>query len=60
MSIVHDRTRTAVRRHVAPGEAVPLHPEAGAFAGHDDFGIDALAAYRPTGKGQAERQVLIV
>ncbi|MFB4283677.1 DDE-type integrase/transposase/recombinase [Nonomuraea sp. MTCD27] len=26
MSIVYDRTKTVVRRHVAPGEAVPLHP----------------------------------
>ncbi|MGN9846489.1 hypothetical protein ACTMTI_51130 [Nonomuraea sp. H19] len=24
MSIVYDRTKTVVRRHVAPGEAVPL------------------------------------
>ncbi|MBB5936394.1 Mu transposase domain-containing protein [Streptomyces zagrosensis] len=58
MTIVYDRTKTVVRRHVAPGEAVPLHPEAVAFAGHYDF--DVLAAYRPTGKGRAERQVLIV
>jgi hypothetical protein len=28
MTIVYDRTKTVVRRHVAPGEAVPLHPEA--------------------------------
>ncbi|MER7819158.1 DDE-type integrase/transposase/recombinase, partial [Streptomyces sp. NPDC096153] len=34
MSIDYDRTKTVVRRHVAPGEAVPLHPEAVAFAGH--------------------------
>lgn len=60
MSIVYDRTKTVVRRHVAPGEAVPLHPEAVAFAGHYDFDIDALAAYRPTGKGRVERQVDIV
>jgi transposase len=51
MSIVYDRTKTVVRRHVAPGEAVPLHPEAVAFAGHYDFDIDVLAAYRPQGKG---------
>ncbi|MEV6674709.1 integrase core domain protein [Streptomyces sp. NPDC051162] len=43
-----------------PGEAVPLHPEAVGFAGHYDFDIDVLAAYRPTGKGRVERQVLIV
>ncbi|MFE9401515.1 IS21 family transposase [Streptomyces sp. NPDC006530] len=60
MSIVYDRTKTVVRRHVAPGEAVPLHPEAVAFAGHYDFDIDVLAAYRPTGKGRIERQVDIV
>lgn len=60
MSVVYDRTKTVVRRHVAPGEAVPLHPEAVAFAGHYDFDIDVLAAYRPQGKGRVERQVLIV
>ncbi|WP_452176593.1 IS21 family transposase [Kitasatospora saccharophila] len=60
MTIVYDRTKTVVRRHVAPGEAVPLHPEAVAFAGHYDFDIDVLAAYRPTGKGRVERQVSIV
>jgi hypothetical protein len=60
MTIVYDRTKTVVRRHVAPGEAVPLHPEAVGFAGHYDFDIDVLAAYRPTGKGRVERQVLIV
>ncbi|WP_457784803.1 hypothetical protein [Streptomyces mirabilis] len=60
MSIVYDRTKTVVRRHVAPGEAVPLHPEAVGFVGHDDFDIDEPAAYRPTGKGRVKRQVLIV
>jgi hypothetical protein len=59
-AIVYDRTKTVVRRHVAPGKAVPLHPEAVAFAGHYDFTIDVLAAYRPTGKGRVERQVTIV
>ncbi|WFE23298.1 IS21 family transposase [Solwaraspora sp. WMMD937] len=59
-AVVYDRTKTVVRRHVAPGEAVPLHPEAVAFAGHYDFDIDVLAAYRPTGKGRVERQVTIV
>ncbi|MGI5146844.1 IS21 family transposase [Plantactinospora sp. CA-294935] len=59
-SIVYDRTKTVVRRHVAPGVAVPLHPEAVAFAGHYDFDVDVLAAYRPTGKGRVERQVTIV
>ena len=40
---------------VAPGQAVPLHPEAVAFAGHYGFDIDVLAAYRPTGKGRVRR-----
>jgi len=56
-SVVYDRTKTVVQRHVAPGKAVPLHPEAVAFAGHYGFDIDVLAAYRPTGKGRVERQV---
>ena len=59
-SIVYDRTKTVVRRHVAPREAVPLHPEAAAFAAHYGFVIDVLAAHRPTGKGRVERQVAIV
>ena len=32
-AVVYDRTKTVVKRHVAPGLAVPLHPEAAAFAG---------------------------
>jgi transposase len=59
-SIVYDRTKTVIRRHVAPSAAVPLHPEAAAFAEHYGFAIDVLAAYRPTGKGRVERQVNIV
>jgi transposase len=59
-TIVYDRTKTVIKRHVAPGLAVPLHPEAAAFAAHYGFVIDPLAAYRPTGKGRVERQVLIV
>jgi len=59
-AVVYDRTKTVVKRHVAPGVAVPLHPEAVAFAEHYGFVIDVLAAYRPTGKGRVERQVLIV
>ncbi len=58
-TLVYDRTKTVVKRHVAPGVAVPLHPEAAAFAEHYGFTIDVLAAYRPTGKGRVERQVLI-
>ena len=59
-TIVYDRAKTVVKRHVRPREAVPLHPEAVAFAGHYGFGIDVLAAYRPTGKGRVERSVEIV
>lgn len=59
-ALVYDRTKTVVKRHVAPGAAVPIHPEAAAFADHYGFVIDVLAAYRPTGKGRVERQVLIV
>ena len=59
-SIVYDRTKTVVKRHVAPGEAVPLRTEAAAFAAHYGFVIDVAAAHRPTAKGRVERQVLIV
>jgi len=59
-SIVYDRTKTVIKRHVAPKLAVPLHPEAAAFAEHYGFSVDVLAAYRPTGKGRVERQVNIV
>jgi transposase len=33
-SIVYDRTKTVIKRHVAPKLAVPLHHEAAAFAEH--------------------------
>jgi len=59
-AIVYDRTKTIVKRHVRPGVAVPLHPDAAAFADHYGFTPDVLAAYRPTGKGRVERQVRIV
>lgn len=59
-TVVYDRTKTVVRRHVRPGHAVPLHPAAVAFSGHYGFEIDVLGAYRPTGKGRVERQVTIV
>lgn len=58
--IVYDRTRTVVRRHVGRGQATPLHPEAVAFASHDDFTIWLAAPYRAQTKGRVERQVEIV
>lgn len=59
-TLVYDRTKTVVKRHVAPRQAVPLHPEAAAFAEHYGFVCDVLGAYRPMGKGRVERQVDIV
>ena len=59
-SILYDRTKTVVRRHVGVGEAVPLHPEALAFGAHYGFSIHVAAAYRPQTKGRVERQVSIV
>jgi transposase len=59
-SIVYDRTKTVVRRHVGRGQATPLHPEAIAFASHYDFTIWLAAPYRAQTKGRVERQVEIV
>ncbi len=59
-SVLYDRTKTVVRRHVGPGQEVPLHPEALAFAAHYGFTIQVAAAYRPQAKGRVERQVAIV
>jgi transposase len=59
-TIVYDRTKTVIRRHVGRGQATPLHPEALAFAGHYDFAIWLAAPYRAQTKGRVERQVEIV
>jgi transposase len=59
-TIVYDRTKTVIRRHVGRGQATPLHPEAVAFAGHYDFAIWLAAPYRAQTKGRVERQVEIV
>jgi transposase len=56
-SIVYDRTKTVVRRHVGRDEATPLHPEAVAFADHYGFAIRLCAPYRPQSKGRVERVV---
>jgi transposase len=59
-TIVYDRTKTVVRRHVGRGQATPLHPEAVAFAAHYGFTIWLAAPGRPQTKGRVERQVEIV
>lgn len=48
-----------MRRHFAPGKAVPLQPQAVAFAGYYGFAIGVMAAFRTTGKGPVERYVEI-
>ncbi|HET7517886.1 MAG TPA: IS21 family transposase [Actinomycetes bacterium] len=59
-TIVYDRTKTVVRRHVGRGQATPLHPEAVAFAAHYGFAIWLAAPGRPQTKGRVERQVELV
>jgi hypothetical protein len=59
-TIVYDRTKTVVRRHVGRGQATPLHPEAVAFAAPYGFAIWLAAPYRAQTKGRVERQVEIV
>lgn len=54
MTIVYDRTMTVVRRHVAPGEEVPLHPEAVGFAGHYDSSAGtSRSGSRPSSAGSS-------
>jgi transposase len=59
-TILYDRTKTVVRRHVGRGQATPLHPEGVAFAAHYGFAIWLAAPGRPQTKGRVERQVQIV
>ena len=59
-TIVYDRTKTVVRKHVRRNQEVPLHPEAIAFAAHYGFSIVVAPARRPQFKGRVERQVAIV
>jgi transposase len=56
-SILYDRTKTVVRRHVGRDEATPLHPEAVASADHYGFVIRLCAPRRPQSKGRVERMV---
>jgi transposase len=58
-TILYDRTKTVVRRHVGRGQLVPLHPEALAFAAHYGFSIRLCEGYRPQTKGRVERAVEI-
>jgi transposase len=58
-TVLYDRTKTVVRRHVGRDEATPLHPEAVAFADHYGFAIRLCAPYRPQSKGRVERVVEI-
>lgn len=55
-SIVYDRVATVVRRHVAPGKAVPLQPEAVAFAGHYGYGPMCRSWDRRAGRAPADGQ----
>ncbi len=59
-TIVYDRTKTVVRKHVRRNQEVPLHPEAMAFAAHYGFAIMVAPARRPQFKGRVERQVSVV
>lgn len=60
VSIVYDRTKTVVKKHVRRHVEVPIHPEAVAFAAHYGFAIVVAPARRPQFKGRVERQVKIV
>jgi transposase len=59
-TIVYDRTKTVMRKHVRRNVDVPLHSEAIAFAAHYGFAIGVAPARRPQFKGRVERQVAIV
>jgi len=56
-TILYDRTKTVVKRHVGRGEPVVLHPEAEAFAVHYGFAIRVCWPERPQTKGRVERVV---
>jgi transposase len=58
-TIVYDRTKTVVRRHVGRGEHAPLHPEAVAFAAHYGFAIRLCWPKRPQTKGRVENSVKV-
>jgi len=56
-TILYDRTKTVVKKHVGRGEPVILHPEAEAYAAHYGFAIRVCWPERPQSKGRVERVV---
>jgi transposase len=56
-TILYDRTKTVIKKHVGRGEPVVLHPEAEAYAAHYGFAIRVCWPERPQSKGRVERVV---
>ena len=56
-TVLYDRTKTVVKKHVGRGEPVCLHPEAEAYAAHSGFAIRVCWPERPQSKGRVERVV---
>jgi len=56
-TVLYDRTKTVVKKHVGRGEPVELHPEAEAYAAHSGFAIRVCWPERPQTKGRVERVV---
>jgi len=56
-TVLYDRTKTVVKKHVGRGEPVTLHPEAEAYAAHCGFAIRVCWPERPQSKGRVERVV---
>jgi len=56
-TILYDRTKTVVKKHVGRGEPVELHSEAVAYAAHCGFAIRVCWPERPQSKGRVERVV---
>ncbi len=56
-TVLYDRTKTVVKKHVGRGEPVELHPEAEAFAAHYGFAVRVCWPERPQTKGRVERVV---
>lgn len=56
-TVLYDRTKTVVKKHVGRGEPVCLHDEALAYAAHCGFAIRVCWPERPQSKGRVERVV---